>query len=58
VAIKSSSANVGAIRLSGYLAELEIKVREEMLEDVEGRSANIVCEYGLVVSALSDEVAL
>ncbi len=56
-ALKSSSANVGAIRLSGYLAELEIKAREEMLEDVEDRSANIVREYGLVVSALSDEVS-
>jgi len=56
-ALKSSSANVGAIRLSGYLAELEIKAREEMLEDVEVRSANIMCEYGLVVSALSDKVS-
>jgi len=56
-ALKSSSVNVGAIRLSGYLAELEIKAREEMLEGVEDRSANIVREYGLVVSALRNEVS-
>lgn len=56
-ALKSSSANVGAIRLSGYLAELEIKAREEMLEDVQERSENILREYGLVVSALSEEVS-
>lgn len=56
-ALKSSSANVGAIRLSGHLAELETKAREEMLEDVQERAADIVCEYGLVVSALSDEIS-
>ncbi|MBL4607679.1 MAG: response regulator [Pseudomonadales bacterium] len=56
-ALRSSSANVGALRLSGYLAELETKAQEEMLDDVKERLENIVCEYHLVVSALGEEIS-
>jgi HPt (histidine-containing phosphotransfer) domain-containing protein len=56
-ALKSSSTNVGAMRLSAYLAELEARAREKMLEDVEERLANIMREYSLVVAALREEVS-
>ena len=57
-ALKSSSNNVGAISLACYLSELEGEAREQMIEDIDGRLAKILHEYGLVISALGKELAL
>ena len=56
-ALKSSSTNIGAIRLSRYLEDLEKNMRAETYNGLEGKLTNIMGEYGLVVSALRKEIS-
>lgn len=50
--MKSSSANIGAMRLSALAKKLEDQVRSDTLEDVEQQILAIEEEFGLVAKAL------
>jgi two-component system, sensor histidine kinase and response regulator len=51
--LKSTSANVGAMTLSGFCQELESNARLKMIDDAASQLARIKSEYALVVTALN-----
>ena len=50
--LKSSSANVGALRLSGLCRDLEAGARESMPDDAAAQVSQIELEYSRVREAL------
>jgi HPt (histidine-containing phosphotransfer) domain-containing protein len=54
--LKSSSAYVGAMRLSEMSKDLEIMGRLGSLEGAEGKVENLITEFSLVKAALEKEI--
>ena len=52
--LKSTSASLGADRLSALCQEVEVRARRDMLDDDEERVAEIAAEAGRVQAALRD----
>ena len=56
--LKSSSANVGAIRLAGCCRTVENKAREQDIDKIDEHLLQIEAEYNLVVKALEKEIGM
>ena len=54
--LKSSSANVGAVRLAELCKEVEVKARANVVHNAHERAAAIATEYGRVRAALEQEL--
>lgn len=50
--LKSSSASIGALRLSGQCAELESQIRAERVQQLGAQVEAIACEIKVVLKAL------